>query len=57
MKSLQYIHNTNTQTTFDTYENFKSEALKKEQNTVLIIPCWWDGKLARYKITDMNLEK
>jgi hypothetical protein len=31
------------------YKNFKSENLKKEQNTILIIPCWWDGKLARYK--------
>jgi hypothetical protein len=30
------------------YENVKSEVLKKEQHTIIIIPCWWDGKLPRY---------
>jgi hypothetical protein len=39
------------------YENFKSENLKKEHYTLLIIPYWWDGKLARYKITYKKLEK
>jgi hypothetical protein len=31
--------------------------LKKEQNTIVIIPCWWDGKLARYNIKNQEFIK
>jgi hypothetical protein len=48
-KTIQHHCTHNKIHIFDMYENIKSEKLKKEQNAVIIIPCWWDGKLARYK--------
>jgi hypothetical protein len=38
-------------------KDIKNERLRKEQNTLVIIPCWWDGKLERYNNNNKKQNK
>lgn len=37
---------------FQEIDNLKRELAKQKQITLVVIPCWWDGKDERYVLND-----